>query len=466
MVLRIVIVASLGLSLAVALWQMARPRSAVVLPAPKVPRPELAPASPPVISLELSQLIENARDHQRQERWDDAIVSYEQARVNLSLDQRTLRDDIERNLRVLNAMVSKKQLPKIGEDVEVSPKDKLPEKLSNKQLLEWYPENKVVRSHCLFSSTGKGRNTAWGLKGESNFAYLAEVETTTRVAENNAAGGRIVFEQSFDYVSQSLAISDQTLEFDLANDHVVSILAIAQPLIRIAPPQYAWISRAAFVAQMADPNFKRSLTLLHSHLKQNGMALTEDNQPMEWGVQVDKLSGTKVRVVYINGRGIITIRPLEGHGLDKGDLTRLAHASSQLMDYFIFPAAEKAVGERWIVQADEISGLALPFELGAKVDGSMSLLRAPDKREGETASLAVTGGKVTVRQETDVATQQGRLTIKNGELEFSLQEKIVRSAHLVFEATSLFQSKNHLLFGTERLRDLKVESRYEAQSIR
>ena len=61
--------------------------------------------------------------------------------------------------------------------------------------------------------------------------------------------------------------------------------------------------------------------------------------------------------------------------------------------------------------------------------------------------------------------KQGRLNVRDGAMSFDLKDLYIRHAVVKFSASTLHQSRDHLLFGTEVFRDLTVNSRYEAELV-
>ena len=430
---------------------------------------------PPPLPEHYSDLLKTARDAQLKADWCAASAAFQKLSDKLISDKSVLvelRDEVDRNQRMLATLCPGEVTPKSipvpakGEEVEVPAKKTPPEKLPEEVLLERYPVGKTIRSVGHFVVNGKGTNTAWGVQGEASFSYLSQVPTETRVVENDARAGRVVFEQSFGEVVQVRAVSKQTLELVPPDSLVLRTFWPAADLqLRWLSPGYVLFRRVADALNVKDPGLKKTMTTASEWLRRAGINVTAQTPDTELAVQVEKLTGSRLKVVYVSGLGVTRIARLEGEPFDRDELIRLAHASTVLVDYFVFPTAKRQPGEKWDVRADDVGSLFAFYEPTAEIGGTISLRRGKDDVAGQVARLEVVGGAVTADGIVDGKEQRGRLTVRDGAMSFDLKDVYIRRASVKFSASSLYQSHDHLLFGTKQLRDLKVESRYEAELV-
>jgi hypothetical protein len=98
------------------------------------------------------------------------------------------------------------------------------------------------------------------------------------------------------------------------------------------------------------------------------------------------------------------------------------------------------------------------------VRGSLTLKRDADK-EG-MAILKILGGEVLLEATADGARRTGSLVPKNGVIKYDPKSLIVRWSQIDWEASLNWVSEDHLLFGTEEVRQLDVKSHYEAEVAR
>ena len=355
-----------------------------------------------------------------------------------------------------------------GEKVKVPPTESPPAKLTAEQLLEWYPKGKMVRNLTIFNVKGRGQNKSWMIKGVTNFVCTYTITSETEVLVNDPKFGRLIFQQSFQDVVQHRAISDKSLELALPSSPILDLVWVhAEGKILNKLPVFKVVREIirgiAAIVHVADPNLKRTLTQFAGWLEAGGAKLT-DAIDVEFETKIDKLSGTRLEVEYITGLGVVSVTQRQGPAFSQDELEQLAHASTLLMDYFIFPAGTKQVGETWSVRAQDVCGLAMPVTLKAKTDGELTFKREKDDA-GDVMLNAVKGSLTATQNELDVA-QKLTITVDHGMLRFSPTDKIVRDARIRWNFSGKFESRDYLLFGTEKIRDLQVDTRYEAKSLK
>ena len=427
------------------------------------------------VPAEYAELLTVAREAQLKADWCAAREAFQKLKDKLDADKSEgveLRDETARNLRMLATLCPGEAkpdtipVPEVGVEVEVPKKKVLPEPLSEEMLVERYPVGKTIRSVGHFVMNGKGSNKSWGVRGTASFSYLSEVPVETRVVESDARTGRLVFEQTFGEVVQVRAVSNQTLELVPPDSLVLrTVWPTADPLLKRLSPGYFLFRRMVEAVNHTDPGLKRTLTRTSGWLRRKGIEVTGATPDTELAVQVEKLSGSKLRIVYVSGLGVTQISRLEGMPFNRDELIRLAHASTVLVDYFVFPTAKRNPGDKWDVRADDVASLFALYDPQAEIGGTISLRRDADSVAGQVAKLALVKGTVTARSEEDGKEHRGQLTVKSGSMSIDLKSLYIRTARVQFSASTLHQSKDHLLFGTEQLRDLKVESRYEAELV-
>ena len=160
----------------------------------------------------------------------------------------------------------------------------------------------------------------------------------TRVIESDPQKGRLVFEQTFGDVLQMCAVSDRTLELVPPDSTTILLWTSAadHTLSRLSPG-YRRFRDVAEVIHAADPGLRHVLTRLSESLRRAGVSLQPSDQ-VAFAVQVEKLTGTKLRIVYVSGLGVTHIAQLDGeHKFDQQELIRLAHASTVMVDHFVTP---------------------------------------------------------------------------------------------------------------------------------
>lgn len=431
-------------------------------------------SSPPVaahpdggVPATLRQLLQEGRAEQLKQNWPSARAIYEDLQQRLATSPAAnaeFGEDVTRNLEMLKVLSPSDPASYVA--TEVPPKKQLPQKLTEDVLASHYPAGKTIRSRGHFQIQGKGHNTAWGIRGAVSFVYQSVVEVETRVAESDPLQGRLVFEQTFGNVLQVRAVASRSLELVPPDSPTIRY---AWPhtdfTLRQISPGYREFRKAAEMINNADPGLKRVLTLFGESLRLAGVQLHPDDDA-QFARQVEKLTGTKLKIVYLSGLGVTSISQLDGkHRFDRQELIRLAHASTVMMDQFVMPVAQTREGESWEVRPEDVGNLVALYDPSIELSGRLQLRRAVDDRPESLARLELEGGTVEARGEGGGQSREGRMAIRGGHILFDLTRHFVDRAVIRFSVQSLLQSRDHLLFGTDQLRDLNVESQYEAQFV-
>ena len=447
-------VLALGLA-AVALWPKAPP-----------PLPPLPPPKPPNEHLESMRA--KARQLQDKGEWcpaKDAWTEFIEKLQSEGGESPDLQDEAERNLKLVHDQCEPKVPVEPNVPIEVPEPPAPPERVERKTLEAHYPKGRRVRSIAALIINGRGENEAWFVSTELNFSYVYRVGVETIVIENN--GSRIVFEQHFKEVSQTRAVCSRDIRIAMPDAPLLDVVWTPLEASILKPiPQYRLVRKLADIVNVIDPGAKRTLTWVAEQLKRAGIPMDGANE-LELVTQIEKLSGMRVRLEYVSGLGVVSTTVLEGNAIGKEDLVRLAHNSSLLMDYFISRSGEKKVGEEWPVRAQDVSNMTTPVGVDMTVDGELTLLREPDRKGTKGLQvLSVSPGEIELRGADSSGDQQGKVSVKSGTVEYSPDDKLVQEARLSFGATLDWRSRDHLLFGTKKVRDLTIETYYEAKPIK
>lgn len=332
---------------------------------------------------------------------------------------------------------------------------------SESDFIKFYPEGRKISSIAFFDTTGSGTNKKWLLRGRGNFVYRHQVIVESEVAANN--GSRLEVMISFPAVTQLQAVSEHELELIQPESPIIQLVLSQADQFGQQFPQYLVARRIAEIINTVDPGLKWTLT---TGIKILGNPL-EDSDDVEFLTRVERLSGHKFKVTYVRDLGIIGIDLIEGDPLPLGDFENLAYNSSLLMDYYLFPSQGKRAGEEWEVDASEVSGM-LGIHFDASVSGTLNLAKVADTAAdaSDAMQMKITGGKVNVESAKNGRRVTTTLTPEEDcSISYSQDELFVKSARGSWEASVFDVSDNHLLIGTENIRDLKITSYYEAERI-
>jgi len=407
--------------------------------------------------------IEDARQLQATKQWKAALDKWNALLEHLNSSKDTAPSQIEEAER--NRDISKRRAEitpvKIGEKlaIPVPPMEKRPEPIPPERLAECYPVGKKTWSRADLEMAGRGSNRHWGIRTDARFAYVVRVEAETEVLESDPQADRLRIIQRIREVSQTLAVSKQEFQLDLAE---TPFEEFGEPLVEQAVPAYRMAKK---VIEVADPNLKKLLTWM---ARRCGWDTDQHVLPeqAELRAQIDKLTGAEVQLEYVNGLGVSEIILVKGPELSQAELRHLADTLSLMMDYYILPVKDKRPGDEWVVKSRDVGGMFAVGGLEMTVDGNIQLAQEePLKDRPDVILLGVRGGTVDLKGEQDGHRQTARLAVTTGTVEFSKQDNIVRDAKLTLQVNALWSDPNSLLFHTEAVRDLKTETRYTSKLL-
>jgi hypothetical protein len=172
---------------------------------------------------------------------------------------------------------------------------------------------------------------------------------------------------------------------------------------------------------------------------------------------VDRLSGKKVRLTFVDGKGVIKVEPI------KGEMTAAERdfhfASSLLSDSLIIPDIDIKIGNRWSVDGSNFANLVDPSLL-ARTSGEITLERAPDHiiQNKTCRHLTVVSGRILFEDSDAKTGQIGYFEPHGSSLFFSPSDQVIIQARLQGRAKLEKFSKDHLLFETRmrRLPELDI----------
>ncbi len=427
------------------------------------------PTKAPALTASQQKLRDEATQFQRDQKWCEAVDRWKKLLAEIPSDAtgepHSLRQEAEQNLRRVEKSCEAKQVPAKDERVAViPPKENPPRPISAEDVLEWYPQGRTVRSVALLHIGGRGTNSAWGFKAESHFQYVYRIVSETKVVKNEPGSGMLTFEQSFHEVSQSRAVSQKTLEFKPPDSLLLNVVwrELDKEVLQHIPIYFV-ASKLVNQLEKIDPHVKRTLTWFQNVLESGGAKINTSDE-IEFVTALERISGSKVRIDYATGIGVVGITRLDGLELTEDELTQLAHASTLLMDYYVFPGLNKKVSETWEVRTAEVAQMLMPLAPDTVADGTLTLNYS--KEDADSATYKAVRGDLLLRQNDSLREQRGRFTIKSGTADFSKKDRLIRSARLTFDAGLDVQLRpDFLLFGTKAMRDLQVDSRYQAELV-
>jgi len=176
---------------------------------------------------------------------------------------------------------------------------------------------------------------------------------------------------------------------------------------------------------------------------------------------VDRLSGKKVRLTFVDGKGVIRVEAVKGE-MTAGE--RDFHlASSLLSDSLIIPDVDIKIGNRWSVDGANFANLVDP-SIQARVSGEVTLERAPDHivQNKTCRHLTVAGGRMLFDDSDSKVGQTGYFE-PQGSLFFSPSDQVIIEARLKGRAKLEKFSRDHLLFETRMRRLPELDVQYKCR---
>lgn len=425
--------------------------------------PDLSPRESVDCPPEVDDLILKTQQLHSQVKWTDAKKAWEELAARKDLCRRQ-KDEVDRNLQIatknLGPLMKVWERPKEDKKGVPDPTTVIP----TKHFLEYYKPGRTVDSSADVTISGKGTNLQWFVQSEVSFAYQYKMQATTTVKEN-LGGETAVFEMKLGTVEQIRAVTQlNSLSIKLPEDSAAGmVIPIIDDFVQDVP-SYRLIRRLALVVNAVDPGLKSSLTAFAGYLK-IGDRLVQEDDDVEFARRVMELSGQKLRIEYDRDGGIQKIDVLAGKSLPPETLDSLAHNSSLLLDYYLFPAAEKKEGERWDVDAAEVAGL-FADGFSAEAKGNLKVKREHnEERQGEkVANLKIIGGEVNLTVQEGGQNIHSTIKPKASNVKFSIDDRLVRRAHIEWDVSGdKSYPLTHLLFGTKSMREMTFKSDYRAR---
>ena len=212
----------------------------------------------------------------------------------------------------------------------------------------------------------------------------------------------------------------------------------ASPCSRVMTP-------AAGVVQAVDGASLKAVLAGLRHLNIAPEQLLGLDQSAKAFVEVDRLSGKKVRLTYVDGKGVVKVQPVKGE-LSAAERDFLM-ASVLVSDSLIVPDADIKIGNRWSVDGSNFGNLMDPGLL-ARTSGEVVLERAPDHIIGGKATrhIKVAGGRILFDDSDPKVGRVGHFDAEGSSLYFSPEDQVIIQARLKGQAQLEKFSKDHLLF--------------------
>jgi len=338
-----------------------------------------------------------------------------------------------------------------------------PEEIGKERILSYYRIGRTIRSGGEFLIQGRGTSSDWVFKKDAYFVVIVLGAVETKVLKND--GHEIQFQVAFKEVSRNLMASDASLELTEPDSPLLVVFwRPFEEVVLNGIPAYRVLKKVAEWANVADPRLRRTLTWLQKRLHRNGVELSP-NDTIQTMSGIERLSGMRVELTYVDGLGVRTVKVLDGIKLPEEDLETLRSSSGPLLDYFIFPGAQKRVGDSWKVRPQDVANL-IRLSYRYDVTGELTLERGKDEpgEPGGRAILNVVAGDVSCIGRGEDAEERVDMAVEPGSfVRYSLKQLLATEAKTRFRLKSHYHSLDHFLFRASDVRDVKIEAHYHAR---
>jgi hypothetical protein len=300
------------------------------------------------------------------------------------------------------------------------------------RIKQTYKPGHTYRSMLKVSVNARGTHHEWGLTKESYIQYVGEFEIERTIKSND--GKRLVLVQSFPQAKTLVASSRlKNIEVNLPGGFQ-TLLDAGGAATGYLPP--GWTEMTVNTANKVFDN-PAVLTQVNR--------LKGDNTAKLFSF-VDSLEGKRVRLTYVNGKGITSLRALNG------SLTRKERdfimASSVISDAYVFPDPKSKPGDTWQIHGRDFGAVIDP-SMRARLSGTVTARRGPDggTPQAPTARIKLTGGVWDLVDVTDASRTKGKWAPK-GHMVFDFNDGIITHAELSGDVQIARRSTDHFVFET------------------
>ena len=304
-------------------------------------------------------------------------------------------------------------------------------------------KGKTYVSRTAGNLTGQASHRDWGFRGVATFNYTWGMESTAFIEKND--GLTIVEVRSFDKVVENVTVSDVGVGLDIPDDvgtlldTMISLFGspvsgVVQYMNKRSLPVPDWALNAMRKYNILPPEFDPNVLLnrMKMFTQQSGKYLLE---------------GKKVRITFKDGQGIVRIEPLDGTALTQREIDVIKR-SNFVMDHYLMPERNVAVGESWRVPGNVFGGMVDP-RLSGRLEGDVMVTREADfpmEDDSVASRLAVSGDKIYFMSQVDNMKQTGCLSSIKGSSLIPESCNVVTEAELTGYAEYHEVSTDHLLF--------------------
>jgi hypothetical protein len=261
------------------------------------------------------------------------------------------------------------------------------------------------------------------VKEITNLAFMFESQVDRHIESND--GNRIVEVRHFRSVRAVKVLCESEINIELGAPGAVALALL----------DVQWPGTGAAVAT-AIPIIEAVAGAGASHIANEKATKTF--------AQLDGLDGKKVRIAYVDGRGVVRVDPIACELT--ADQKSFIRQTAVLSDYYILPDVHVEEGQTWSVDGRQFVGWLDPSMRGVP-EGEIVVQRGSDEEEeGKLyAALRIESGHVRIDSSDASQRRLGSFTPR-GTLRYNVSDGHVQSASLSGDLSIQEISQDHLLF--------------------
>ena|GEM_PF-5579114 len=323
--------------------------------------------------------------------------------------------------------VSKESMEKAGvETTETKPVD-------TERLRATYQVGKTYISTVKAGLTSKASYKDWGITSAMTINYASEFQISRYVVAND--GKKMTVDVQVDR-AQNITV------FTSLDGVSIDLGFVAQGIMEIGG---AWAGLPPGSSEVARGTVEKLLNL--DSVKNYSSDIMTDEQAKVFAF-VDEMQGKKARIVFENGKGVVSITAV-GCSLSSDEQLFL-EGLSMCSDITTMEKLDCKPGDTWVVAGKDFIPILDP-SMASKVGGSVTVARGQDIDGGEApeALLEIKGGVLKFNDrfqgENNKIHEHGSWAPK-GRLIFNFGDKIITEAEMSGSVEFVQESVDHVLF--------------------
>lgn len=295
-----------------------------------------------------------------------------------------------------------------------------------------YKPGQSYRALLQVSVEARGEHHDWGITTNSQTNYVGEAQTLRTIESND--GTTLVLVQEFERARSISAWSKLTgLRIELP-----------QRLETLLDLTGSFLGGGEGAGDWREIPLKSVNRVFENELLLDGLNHLMEDPSAKLFTFFDTLEGKKVRITYVNGKGVNRIEALKGAlNPDERDMIM---ATSVISDTYILPDLESEPGDQWTIYGQDMLPVLDP-SLRATVTGALTARRGEDGGTAQrpTAEVFLERGILDLHEADHSAATTARWAPR-GRMSFDFQDDIVVYAELDGEFRIQERSIDHWIF--------------------